>query len=294
MTNLKHTIVEDSVLKTLKYFDYFSFPLTLNELHKYLDTVCSREELKQTLDKMVAHKSIFMTNNIYLISNTIEKIDRKLKGKIEAEKRIKRAKLIAKLINFFPFVRSVSISGSLSKMYADKNSDIDFFITTNNSNLWTCRTMLHILKKISFLFNLQHSFCMNYFISNKNLIIEEQNYFTAVELSTLIPLYGKQDYIQLMKANNWIHDILPNYVQQDTQAKPISRNLVKRLLEFIFSSQKLNLFLLNYTNKTWKKKWKKKGYDMKDYDLAFKTKRYVSKNHPKNYQKLVLKYKDDK
>ena len=245
MTNLKHTIVEDSVLKTLKYFDYFSFPLTLNELHKYLDTVCSREELKQTLDKMVAHKSIFMTNNIYLISNTIEKIDRKLKGKIEAEKRIKRAKLIAKLINFFPFVRSVSISGSLSKMYADKNSDIDFFITTNNSNLWTCRTMLHILKKISFLFNLQHSFCMNYFISNKNLIIEEQNYFTAVELSTLIPLYGKQDYIQLMKANNWIHDILPNYVQQDTQAKPISRNLVKRLLEFIFSSQKLNLFLLN-------------------------------------------------
>jgi len=54
------------------------------------------------------------------------------------------------------------------------------------------------------------------------------------------------------------------------------------------------LLLFDYTNKSWRKKWTKKGYNMEDYDLAFKTRLNVSKNHPKNHQKLVLKHKNEK
>lgn len=294
MTVSYSILIQDGIATTLRYFDYFSFPLTFSELHKYIDVKCSEKDLQVILDKMVDDESIFKIDTIYLVSNTVEKIERKLQGRITAEKKIKRARIIAKLIGLFPFVRSVSISGSLSKMYADKNSDIDFFITTNDANLWTCRTLLHLLKKLSFLFNLQHSFCMNYFISNSNLLIEEQNYFTAVELSTLIPIYGKLDYNELMHINNWMYDILPNYELKDNDSKSISKNLFKRFAEFLLSSSRLNLLLFDNTNKSWRKKWTKKGYNMEDYDLAFKTRLNVSKNHPKNYQKLVLKHKNEK
>jgi hypothetical protein len=97
-----------------------------------------------------------------------------------------------------------------------------------------------------------------------------------------------------MRVNKWVYETLPNYKVKENKAKPISKNLFKRLIEYLFSSTKLNLFLLNFTNKSWRKKWAKKGYNMDDYDLAFKTQLNVSKNHPKNYQKLVLKHKNEK
>jgi hypothetical protein len=60
------------------------------------------------------------------------------------------------------------------------------------------------------------------------------------------------------------------------------------MINLLFPKQ-LNLFLMNFTDKLWRLKWERKGYPMKDYDLAMKTRWYVSKNHPHNYQKKVLK-----
>jgi len=45
---------------------------------------------------------------------------------------------------------------------------------------------------------------------------------------------------------------------------------------------------MKLTDTWWRYKWRKKNYPMQDYDLAMKTRIYVSKNHPANYQKKVL------
>ena len=42
------------------------------------------------------------------------------------------------------------------------------------------------------------------------------------------------------------------------------------------------------------KKWGRKNFPMEAYDLAFKTRLYVSKNHDKNYQEKILKQYEDK
>ena len=47
---------------------------------------------------------------------------------------------------------------------------------------------------------------------------------------------------------------------------------------------------MKFTDKRWRKKWEEKGYPMEEYDLAFKTKLYVSKNHSGNFQKKVLNH----
>jgi hypothetical protein len=55
-------------------------------------------------------------------------------------------------------------------------------------------------------------FCVNYFIDEDHLEIEEKNLFTATELATVLPLYGSQQYTKLIKTNRWLKSFFPNYV----------------------------------------------------------------------------------
>ena len=209
--------IELAIIKVLNYFDLFRFPLTRGEIQTYITLKCTLDEIDQSLNNLIKTNKVYCIDKCYLLNEHKDWVLRKKEGFDLAQKRIKRAHLVSKVIMSFPFVRMVSISGSLSKGFADQNSDIDFFIITSSNNLWTCRTLLHLLKKLTFLVNLQHSFCMNYFIANEHLEIEEKNYFTAMELSTLIPVRGLYYYDKLLEDNSWIIEYLPNYQLQKTR-----------------------------------------------------------------------------
>lgn len=286
--------IQNQIIKVLTYFDYFKFPLEIEEIIKFIELPISEKKLEHELKCLVDSCQVFCYKSCYLLVAEPERVEKKISGRKKAEKRMKRANIIAPIIMSFPFIRMVSISGSLSKGYADKSTDIDFFIVTTENQLWTARTLLHILKKISFLFRLEHSFCMNYFLSEKHLLIEEQNYFTAVELATLIPKKGKSKYRDLMDANDWIYQYLPNFVTKTIQSKEAHPRFMKLLLEKLLGSIWLNNYLMKYTDQRWRNKWKSKGYDPKEYELAFKTQLTVSKNHPSNYQKKILDHVNNK
>ena len=92
----------------------------------------------------------------------------------------------------------------------DEKSDLDFFIITAPKRLWIARTLLVMYKRF-FLFNSHKYFCVNYFVDEDHLEIEEKNLFTATELATVIPLYGQVHYTNLLKANPWLKRFFPNY-----------------------------------------------------------------------------------
>ena len=89
-------------------------------------------------------------------------LNRRIQGEQKAEEALKIARKQANFIAKFPYVQSVCVSGSLSKNYFDKKSDIDFFIITTPNRLWICRSLLVAWKKI---------FLMNSF----------SNYFTILQ-----------------------------------------------------------------------------------------------------------------
>lgn len=289
------TAVQSSVIDTLKYFGLFHHPLKAGEIHKFIDISISRQQLADELNNMVANGILFRSENMYALENHAEQYCAKRElGAAKAAERLKEAHKSAKIISYFPFVKSVCVSGSLSKGYADEKSDIDFFIVTAHNRLWICRSFLHLFKKFSFLVNKQHSFCMNYFIDETRMCLEEKNRFTATELSTLIPMSNMGMYAQLMDENQeWIKTIFPNIYFENTFSRPTieSKTGVTRFAEWILNGLwpgLVNNWLMNLTDKKWRKKWKKKNYPAEDYDLAMKTKWYVSKQHPLNYQKRVL------
>ncbi|WP_201297583.1 nucleotidyltransferase domain-containing protein, partial [Flavobacterium sp. 9AF] len=164
-------------LKPLLYFSIFNHPLKKEEVYLY----SSLKDLKsviEELDTALSRGIIEKTEDFYHTHLSSESIEKRKIGNKNAEIALVKAQKKARFISrFFPFIEGIAISGSLSKGYFDKNSDVDYFIITKPNHLWTCRTFLVLFKKI-FLLNSKKYFCMNYFISSAYLEIEEKNIFT--------------------------------------------------------------------------------------------------------------------
>ena len=245
-------------------------------------------EIAAELEQLVERGIVELRDSFYFMGKDAFIIERRQEGSLRAEKYLKIARRVSKLISFFPFVKAVFISGSLSKGYVDKNGDIDFFIVTTTNRLWLCRTLLVLFKKV-FLLNSRKYFCVNYFLSIDNLEIPDKNIFTATELIFVIPTYNLQLHAEFIHANQWYVQYYPNKNFTEHKHLAVSEPVVKRFLEMIFNGnlgKKLDEFCFQWTMKTWARKFK--NFDPTSFDLNFRSRNNVSKHHPKGFQFKVI------
>jgi hypothetical protein len=290
--------VDAQIIRTLVYYDIFNYPLTVEEVFRFSGIKHQDEALiSLRLNSLCDRNIVYSYKDLYGLKNSNEKnVDRRLKGNAAAEKFLLLAKKKAKLISKFPFVRAVFASGSLSKGYMDENSDLDFFIVTEPNRLWIARTLLVMYKRI-FLFNSHKYFCVNYFVDEKHLEIEEKNLFTATELATVIPLYGSKQYESLHRANAWLKRFFPNYTPRSVEEVSITKrswiqNLCEKFLNAFFAND-LEQYFQEKTIGRWRRQYEK-NYAASDFKIAFKSKTYASKNHPRNFQRSVIEVYDEK
>jgi hypothetical protein len=282
--------IYEATIRTLLYFDLFNYPLKKDEILQFLGRPSLKSELDGALDILVENKFIFEFNEFFSVQNKRENIVRRVKGNELAGKLLPLAKQKARLIGKFPFVVSVMASGSLSKGYMDEKSDLDFFIITDPGRLWIARMLLVVYKRI-FLLNSSRHFCVNYFISSDKLEIEEKNQFTATELATVIPLYGEKLYFDLIRSNGWLTGFYPNYIPRTVLTKSEKNDFFKTIFEKcinFFGGKRFDKWCMRQTQKRWERMYKHQ-YNHSDFEIAFKSKQHASKNHPKNYQKTVIK-----
>lgn len=285
-----------SIIKTLAYYDIFDYPLKAEEIYYNLGTnSVSLTEIENEVEQLCKIGITYNKNNFYLLRNNENFISRRLEGNRLAKKKLISAYRMTKLISKFPYVRAVLLSGSISKGYMEKDSDVDYFIITQPNRLWVTRLLLMLFKKV-FLLNSRKVFCINYFVDTETLEIEEKNIFTATELATLIPIYGKDLYDELYKNNIWIKKFYPNFPKRDNKILVNKNNLfIQKLIEKTLNNSlgdKLDDFALNLFEKSNHKKYRE--YNSKDFQVAFKTSKHESKHHPKFFQKRVLEAFNDK
>ncbi|MEP7170869.1 MAG: nucleotidyltransferase domain-containing protein [Bacteroidota bacterium] len=281
---------ERGILSSLLYFDIFKYPLTKSELRKFChSTIHSSEEFNEALDFLLNKKLINHSGGFYFVKDDFSIVERRINGNLLAEEFNSIAKKYSRIISKFPFVRAVFISGSLSKGYMDKESDIDYFIITAPGRLWLCRTLLVLFKKI-FLLNSHKYFCVNYFIDENNLEIPDKNIFTATELVTLIPMINHDLFEKFIRANKWTNNFIPNANSLNTGIKEKEKMFhFKFYLENFFNGSagnKLDDFCLKTTLKFWKKKFI--HFSKEDFKNALRSKKDVSKHHPNKFQEKVL------
>jgi predicted nucleotidyltransferase len=289
--------INKDILAALAYFDMFSYPLTSSELFLFLQQKCRRQEFDISLKLMISSHVIYNFDNFYTLRNDRALITRRLKGNAKAAELIKIAHKVSAVLIRFPYVRGIAISGSLSKNYADEDSDIDLFIVTAKNRLWIARTLMHAFKKLTFLFNKQHYFCMNYYVDERQLQINEKNIYTAIEVATLIPLQGDAVFEQFYYENNWTQHYLPNNYLRLSIARPVKTGFFKKIAEALFSNKfgdVLDKELMHLTAKRWGKKTIEKRLNMHGHILRMCAGRHCSKPDPVNFQRSVLKRYNDK
>jgi hypothetical protein len=287
--------VFEAIIKTLLYFDIFNYPLKKDEILNFLGKNSAPEDVKNALRILVDKEYIYQFNEFFSIQNKEENVLRRIRGNEMASSLLPLAAKKAALIGRFPFVRAVMASGSLSKGYMDTESDIDFFIVTEPGRLWIARMTLVLYKRI-FLGNSHKYFCVNYFVSSDKLEIEEKNQFTATELATVIPLYNQRLYIDLLRSNGWLSRFYPNFNPRPVSWKKETASIAKGLMESainLLGGKLIDEWCLKMTYNRWVKVYKDK-YSTEDFQIAFKSRKHASKNHPKHYQKKITEVLEQK
>ncbi len=280
-------------LKAILYYSIFKYPITRLEIFEY-SNYSDLKDLDLHLSNLLEQGIVYEINGFYSDKNDINLINRRISGNKMAQQMMPKACKVSRLISNFPFVQCVCLSGGLSKGYYDEDSDMDFFIITKKNRLWIARTLLVLYKKI-FLFNSKKHFCVNYFISSNNLKIEEQNIFTATEITSLIPIYGEQAYESFIKENQWAFNYYPNKKNNLFSVNHIKKTILSKYVELLLNPSiilYLERFLKKITFKIWQIKFK--HLKKTEFDLAMKSTEDVSKHHPQNFQKKVINTLNEK
>lgn len=258
--DLSLTIHQQDIVRTLAYFDVFSYPLTKQQVYAFLPrNSVTLPQVVEDLQDLVDAGLIRDEGGYYYFSDRATRV---VTIRREDEERAsvmsRRARWISLFLKQIPFVRGVFITGSLSKNVASPSSDVDFMIVTAPNRLWISKMLFTGIRRI-FLFNSIKYSCFNLFVTEKGFVFPERNLFNAIEISTTQVLWNESAYEKFLHDNSWIHHYLPNWNKNDRHLRPLppQRSLFQKIVESflnIFPLAALDKLLLNFTRSYWKEK----------------------------------------
>ncbi len=283
--------IERDILATLAYFDIFEYPLNEAELYQFLPNTYTHALFIDGLNRLCTKELVYRFEELYSLQDKYALVTRRRQGNARAENLLKTAEKIASFLSWFPFVRGVAVSGSLSKHFADEKSDIDFFIITRKNRLWIARTLLLIFRRVAVMFNKGDWFCLNYFLDEQALEIEEKNIFIAIEIATLIPFVGKDSFSKFYFYNEWYLNYLPVHSKSINSVKEPKSSFIKKAVEAIFNNwvgSSLDTFLMKLTDRRWQRKTEKGELNKRGILMSMSVSKHFSKPDPTNFQKKLL------
>lgn len=289
--------VQQQILQVLSYFDMFSYPLLAAEIREYLISPVSKQALQDELDQLQQQEMVFKLDSFYALQDDIFMAIRRHNGNRYAAGELKKAAKAAKILYRFPFVKGLAISGSLSKNYADENSDIDFFIITAPNRLWIARTLMHIFYKWAVLTGRSRLFCMNYYVDETAMQIPEQNIFTAMEIVTLLPAAGLDCLEHFTKANNWIKEYFPVAAVKNPLLQKSKKGFLSIFAEKLLSGKTgdlLDNWLFKLTRRHWQQKKQQQKKNAKGICAGMLADKHFAKPNPVNFQQKILSGYDQK
>ena len=203
--------IQKAIINVLEYFDFFQHSLYPDEIHKYLSLRASQETVSKNLEEMISPGHVFTKNGLWALNT--KSLDVRLHNLKRNTRLLKISKRMGWLIRKFPFVKGVYLSGSLSKLGANSDADIDYFIVTKNNRAWSARLFLTAFKKI-FLLNNKRYFCINFFLDENHLELNKKNIYTAIESASLIAIHNKGLLGKFYEKNGFIQEYFPNFIPQ--------------------------------------------------------------------------------
>jgi hypothetical protein len=197
-----------SILYTLAYADVFDFPLTTDELQRYLiGHRAGRAEVIAALESM-AGKQVSLNGNYAFLPGRKELVGIRLRRQAHGEMLWPLAFKYGRRLAALPFVRMVAVTGALAADNVDQDADLDYLVITQPGYLWVTRAM--ILAVDGYTNASLARICPNFILAESHLALDDRDLFTAQELARMVPISGLPVYAAMRASNRWTDSFLPN------------------------------------------------------------------------------------
>ena len=136
------------VLKPILYADIFDYPLTFDEIYRFLEFEARPENVRGLLNQAVENGQLAQVNGFYsLVDRSYLAATRHKRQKV-SEVLWPQAVRYGRWVAALPFVRLVAVTGALAvDNPRDDWDDIDYLIVTQPARLWLCRALIILMVK---------------------------------------------------------------------------------------------------------------------------------------------------
>lgn len=224
-----------SMVLTLAYFSIFKHPLREEELLTYTHFYAiSREEGRAAIRSLLDQGILESCDGMLCLSGDRSLVAIRMERETRAMQWQPRVRRSIRVLSHLPFLRGLSLSGSLSKGTQDPDGDIDFFVLTAPNRLWTARFCASLMLKLMPRAQ-RENFCLNYFLPEDRLAIQDRTLFSATELTFLKPVLNGELLAAFFELNAWVTSFYPNWEPAEEDTPGLRRSLLRRLAEWPLS-----------------------------------------------------------
>ena len=234
--------LELAILKTLAYADIFDYPLTLEEINRYLLAPGALQARAPGASKLLAAGKISQSGKYYFLPHRQKLVDIRKNREQFSLYKLRQARSIAQKLAKLPNVFGVFVTGALAVANTSASDDIDLLIITRANKLWTTRFLATLYLELMGVRRRPHTLkaanriCANMYLDETALSLPyaKRNLYTAHEVVQTKPLINKESiYERFLSANRWVLAYLPNTVISPTVHRPLPTVHSSRLLEQI-------------------------------------------------------------
>ena len=197
--------IADALIKTIKYFDLFNYPLSKLELYDYLwlNEKTSFKDFSEQLNILLTN-SLETDQGFYYLTGRKEIVTVRKQRYLEFKRKTDDAWPYLKLLSRLPFIKAIFLCNNLAYQNATASSDIDLVIITSANKLWTSRFwasgILKMLDKRPRPGQQANTLCLSFWADENNLNFQSLAYPDDIHfiywLNLFLPVYDPENYTE--------------------------------------------------------------------------------------------------
>lgn len=230
--------LQRAILLTVLYSDLFDYPLTEDELHRYLVAPFPGEKAFEEALATLIGGHLTNAGGLLTLTGREHTVDVRRRRQEISDQRWRLAARYAHWLTHVPFVRMVAVCGSQAAGNARPDADVDFFLVTERGRLWTVQVCSMLLRRIASLVSVR--VCPNYLLTLDSLEVGPESLYLAREVAQAVPLWGDATHLRFLGANRWIGHFLPNLSHADDRRNrltEVTRPRLTRSLEWLLGGR---------------------------------------------------------
>lgn len=231
-TSPQLSALEQSILAALAYHDVLTYPLTVEEIWKWLYVEYAWDlaevsratpaDVERALGSKALAEHIDRVGPYVSLKGRSQNVITRTERKFANERKWRRAKRVSGFLRLVPFVLFVGVVNTLALDNAKPESDIDLFIIVKRRRLWLTRTVVTVLTHLMGVRRhhdrVKDRVCLSFYVSEKAMDLEELSH-PAIErdiylhywIAQIVPMFERNDcWRKFIAANTWVAAHVPH------------------------------------------------------------------------------------